>query len=225
MNKKTMLLGGVLAAAFSLPGIASATMLLDTGIPTGSGGPAELGTASWSAAEFAAPAGTDVLSLSAYLSANDTGAPNDTFTFAIYSASSFLNVRSSQLTPTALATAVATYEGGTGWTTAAVNWTAPTVATGGSDDYWLALEVIGTDHTNGLDLPQETSGTTGTVPALGFATLSGGKFTESGALPIGLEVSTTPPVPLPPAVWLLGSGLLGLALLSRRKPSQNLVAA
>ncbi len=223
MNRKTMLLGGVLAAAFLSPGIASATLLLDTGIPGGTGGPAVLSSASWSAAEFAAPAGTDVLSLSAYLSANETGAPGDTFTFDIYSASSFINVRSSQLAP--LATAVATYEGGTGWTTAAVSWTAPAVAQGGSDDYWLAVEVTGSNHTNGLDLPLESSSTTGTVPALGFATLSGGKFTQSGALPIGLEVSTTPPVPLPPAVWLLGSGLLGLALLSRRKPSQNLVAA
>jgi hypothetical protein len=225
MNRKTMLLGGVLAAAFLSPGIASATLLLDTGIPGGTGAPAVLSTASWSAAEFAVPAGTDVLSLSAYLSANETGAPGDTFTFAIYSASSFIGARSSQLPSLVLATAVATYEGGTGWTTTAVNWTAPAVAQGGSDDYWLALEVTGTDQTNGLDLPQETSLTTGTAPALGFATLSGGKFTETGALPIGLEVSTTPPVPLPPAVWLLGSGLLGLALLSRRKPSQNLAAA
>jgi hypothetical protein len=223
MNKKTTLLGGVLAATFLLPGIASASFLLDTGTPTGTGGPAELGTASWSAVEFAAPTGTDVLSLSAYLAANDTGAPNDTFTFAIYSASSFIGVRSSQLAP--LATAVATYAGGTGWTTAALDWTAPAVAAGGSDDYWLALEVTSSNHTNGLDLPQEASSSTGTVHALGFATLSGGKFTESGALPIGVEVSTTPPVPLPPAVWLFGSGVLGLALLARRKPSQNLLAA
>jgi hypothetical protein len=223
MNKKTTLLGGVLAATFLLPGIAGATMLLDTGIPNGSGGPAELGTASWSAAEFAAPAGTDVLSLSAYLSANDTGVSGDTFTFAIYSASSFIGVRSSQLAP--LATAVATYEGGTGWTTAGVNWIAPAVAQGGSDDYWLALEVTSTNRTNGLDLPQETSSTTGTMPALGFATLSSGKFTETGALRIGVEVSTTPTVPLPPAVWLFGSGVLGLALLSRRKPWGNLLAA
>jgi len=211
MNKKTTLLGGVLAAAFLLPGIAGATMLLDTGSPTGTGGPAELSTVSWSAAEFAAQAGQNVLSLSAYLTAG-LGEPGDTFSFDIYSNSSFIGVRSGQLAP--VATVTATYEAN-GWTTAAVNWT-PT----SSGDYWVALEVTGSDHTNGLDLPQEASYTTGTVSALAFATLSSGKFTESGALPIGLEVSTTPPVPLPPAVYLLGSGLLGLALLRRRKPAE-----
>ena len=70
MNRKTTLLGGALAAAvLLLPGVASATLLLDTGNPTGTGGPAELVTASWSAAEFAAQPGENVLSLSAYLSA------------------------------------------------------------------------------------------------------------------------------------------------------------
>jgi hypothetical protein len=55
--------------------------------------------------------------------------------------------------------------------------------------------------------------------------LSGGKFTESGALPIGVEVTAASPVPVPPAVWLFGSGLLGLAVFSRRKPMQDFAAA
>jgi len=222
MNRKTTLLGGALAAVvLLLPGVASATLLLDTGTPTGTGGPAELGTASWSAAEFAALPGENVLSLSAYLSPG-LGASGDTFTFAIYSDSVFLSARSSQLPGDVLASATATYEGGTGWTTAGVNWTAPSSADG---DFWVAVEVTSGDHTNGLDLPLESSNKTGTAPAINFATLSGGKFTESGALPIGLEVSTTPPVPLPPAVYLFGSGLLGLGLLRRRKPTENWGAA
>ena len=222
MNRKTTLLGGALAAVvLLLPGVASATLLLDTGTPTGTGGPAELGTASWSAAEFAAQPGENVLSLSAYLSPG-LGASGDTFTFAIYSDSAFLGVRSTQLAGDVLASATATYAGGTGWTSAAVNWTAPS---SGDGDFWVAVEVTGSNHTNGLDLPLESSNTTGTAPAINFATLSGGKFTESGALPIGLEVSTTPPVPLPPAVYLFGSGLLGLGLLRRRKPTENWGAA
>jgi hypothetical protein len=51
------------------------------------------------------------------------------------------------------------------------------------------------------------------------------KFTESGALPIGVEVTAASPVPVPPAVWLFGSGLLGLAVFSRRKPMQDFAAA
>jgi hypothetical protein len=222
MIKRTTLVGGALAAAFLLPGIASATMLLDTGIPANPNGPAViLSASSWSAAEFSAAAGADVTSLSAYVTqGTGPGQPGDTFTFDIYSNSAFINTRSGQLVP--LATATATYEAD-GWTTAAVNWIAPGTQ-GTSSDFWVALEVSSTTQTKGLDLPEESSNLTGTVPALGFATLSGGKFTETGALPIGVEVTAASPVPLPPAVWLLGSGLLGLAVFARRKPTQDLGA-
>ena len=222
MNKTTTLLGGAFTAAFLLPGIASATMLLDTGTPANTSGPAAiLSTSSWSAAEFAATAGEDITSLAAYVTqGTGPGQPGDTFTFDIYSNSAFLNVRSGQLVP--LATGTATYEAD-GWTSAAVNWIAPGTL-GTSSNYWVALEVSSTTQTKGLDLPEESSNATGAVPALGFATLSGGKFTETGALPIGVEVTAASPVPLPPAVWLLGSGLLGLAVFARRKPAQDLGA-
>ena len=224
MNRKTTLLGGAIAAAVLLaPGVSGATMLLDTGIPNLNGPAASLSTVSWSAAEFVAQAGEDVTSLSAYVTAGDgKGKPGDSFTFDIYSASSFIGVRTGQL-GTPLATATATYEND-GWTTAAVNWITPGAA-GTSADYWVALEVSSTSMTNGLDLPEETSNLTGTVPAAGFATLSSGKFTTSGALPIGIEVTATSPVPLPPAAWLFGSGLFGLGLLRRRKPVENWGAA
>jgi hypothetical protein len=101
-----------------------------------------------------------------------------------------------------------------------LDWTATT-----SGDYWVALEVSSTTQTKGLDLPLESSNTTGTAPALAFATLSGGKFTESGALPIGVEVTAASPVPVPPAAWLFASGLLGLAVFGRRKPVQDFVVA
>jgi hypothetical protein len=45
---------------------------------------------------------------------------------------------------------------------------------------------------------------------VGTASLSASGLTLTGA-------SSPPPVPLPPAVWLLGSGLLGLAGVARRK--------
>jgi hypothetical protein len=216
MNRKTTLPGGALAAIVLLvPGVSGATMLLDTGIPNINGPAAELSTVSWSAAEFAAQAGEDVTSLSAYVTAGDgKGKSGDSFTFDIYSAGSFINVRTGQL-GAPLATATATYEND-GWTTAAVNWITPGLA-GTSADYWVALEVSSTSMTNGLDLPEELSNSTGTAPALGFATLSSGKFTTNGALPIGIEVTATSPVPLPPAVWLFASGLLGLGLRPRHR--------
>jgi len=104
-----------------------------------------------------------------------------------------------------------------GWNTTAVNWT-PT-ATG---DYWLALQVSAPTQTKGLDLPGETSAVTGTAPALGFAYLGSGtnsEYTTLGAPSIGLEVTAASPVPLPPALWLLGSGILGLGSMVRRRRS------
>jgi hypothetical protein len=222
MNRKTTLLGGALAAAvLLLPGVASATFLLDTGNPTGTGGPAVLNSSSWVAAEFSAAAGQEITTVAAYLAdgidqPGTTAAPV-TFTFDIYSSSGFTGRSGSRILETS---AVGTFTVNGGWNSAVVDWT-PTV----SGDYWLALQVSPTGQTNGLDLPLESSNATGTASAIAFARLGSGtssEYTLSGALPVGLEVSA---VPVPAAVWLLGSGLLGLGLVVRRKPTVNWGAA
>jgi hypothetical protein len=220
MNKKLTLIGGAFAAAtLLLPGIASASYVLDTGTPDGSGGPSTvLNSAQWVAAEFYATAGETITSLSAYLLGAGTNVPNvNTFSFDIYSGTNF-NGRSTSRT--LLQPVTATYEGD-GWNTATLNWTVPTTG-----DYWLALQVGGTAQaTNGLYLPTEPSTSTGTVPALGFAYLNsntGGKFLTTGAPTFGVEVSA---VPLPTGFWLLASGLLGLGavmgLQHTRRKSQS----
>jgi len=53
--------------------------------------------------------------------------------------------------------------------------------------------------------------TPGTYSQIGTVTLS------SAGLNIAESTNSTPPVPLPAAVWLLGSGLLGLTGVARRK--------
>jgi hypothetical protein len=225
MNRKTTLLGGALAAAvLLLPGVASATLILDTGTPptTGTAGPALLNSSSWVAAEFSATAGEDITSVSAFLADGiDQAGSGATFTFDIYSNSNFINGRSTSRTlATPAITGTFTVDG---WNTATLNWI-PTV----SGNYWLALQVSSSTQTDGVDLPLESSNSTGTAPALAFARLGSGTSNEyvlSGALPVGLEVTATPPVPLPPAVYLFGSGLLGLGLLRRRKPTENWGAA
>jgi hypothetical protein len=66
-----------------------------------------------------------------------------------------------------------------------------------------------------LTLPQTAGG--GTAPALAFAFNSGGGYATAGALPFGVQVDATTPVPLPAAVWLLGTGLVGLGSRARRR--------
>jgi hypothetical protein len=208
MNMKTLAIAGAAAALLS-PGLASASFILDTGTPTGSGGPVQLTALQWFAGEFAITAAeTDqTYALSAYLT-EGAGQPGDTFTFDVYAAGTGFTARSSQReAPTFTSTGTFTANG---WNFSNTNWT-PTAA----GSYWLALQVSSPTDTPGLDLPLEASATTGTAAALGFAVAgSSGQYAASNASPIGLEIST---VPLPPALWLLGSGLLALGTAARRR--------
>jgi hypothetical protein len=208
MNMKTLAIAGAAAALLS-PGLASASFILDTGTPTGTGGPEVLSASQWLAGEFAVTtAETDqAYALSAYLT-EGAGQPGDTFTFDVYAAGSGFTARAAQReAPVFTATGTFTANG---WNFSNTDWT-PTAA----GSYWLALQVSSTTDTHGLDAPVEASASTGTVPALGFAFApSSGQYTTSGASPIGLEVTA---VPLPAALWLFGSGLLSLGTMARRR--------
>jgi hypothetical protein len=214
----TSICAAVAAIALS-PSIANASFVLDTGTPTSTSGPVVLNASQWLAGEFSVAAGEDITSLSAYLT-QGAGQVGDTFSFDIYSNSGFINGRSygNSLVYSATGTFTAN-----GWNTTAVNWV-PT-STG---NYWLALQLTSANtnsitHSSraesGLDAPVETSATTGTVQALGFAYLGSGtlgQYTTAGASPIGLQINAAP-VPLPAAVWLLGSAVAGLGAMRRRK--------
>ena len=210
MKKIQLTLIALTAAAALVPGIASASVLLDTGTPPppSSTGPQPmvLNKTDWWAAEFTVGAGETITQLAAYLT-QGVGQPEDTFTWALYTQS---GISLGTGRPTALETISGTFDPTTsGWSVTDVDWT---VAPG---DYWIAMQVSSTSQTRGLDLPVETSATTGTVPALGFAFAgSTGRYSQSST-GVGLEVSA---VPLPAAALLFGSGLLGLGTtLGRRR--------
>jgi hypothetical protein len=207
---KTTILAAALAAVALLPGIASASFILDTGTPTGSGA-ALLNTNAFVAGEFSVQKGETITQLAAYLT-QGVGQPGDTFIFDIYAAGSGFTARSSQREIPALS-AVGTFTAN-GWNSTSVNWTAPDTAS-----YWLALQLDPTSSSSGLDLPFETVGSTGSVPALGFAFAGAShQYSVANSLQpgVGLEVSVAP-VPLPAAVWLLLSGLSAALPMARRR--------
>lgn len=196
------------AAAFSLVAayshVASATTLLDTGVPQGTSYPI-LNSNQWFAAEFAATAGEKVTQLAAYLEHN-TGGQGTAFTFDIYTGTGFTGRN-----PTAVLeySVGATFEAG-GWNSAAANWTVPTTG-----NYWVVLEI----NSSALDLVTETSTTTGTVHALAFAdtTTSSHVFATETNDPFGIQVTAVPE----PSTWamlLLGFG--GLGLMTYRRKTQ-----
>lgn len=202
--RKTIALALALAALE--PAVSCAdTLILDTGVPSGSSS-VVLNKTDWYAVEFYATAGETIDQLSAYLTPGVGGA-GSTFTWDIYSSTAFTGANRAA----ALYSTPGTFEinADDPWNHTTADWTATT-----SGYYWVALQV-GTGGTAGLDLLTEASSTTGTVPASGFAYAgTNGRYSTTGAPAIGVEVSA---VPLPAAVWLLGSGLMGFSLVGRRR--------
>src|SRR5579859_1400553 len=93
-------------------------------------------------------------------------------------------------------------------------WDPTTLLTNASNWYLngppTAISGTGSATLYGVTSPGSTSTTPVTVTTLGTVTLGANGLTFS---------ASSPPVPLPAAVWLLGSGLLGLVGIGRRKAS------
>jgi hypothetical protein len=196
----------LMLAMSMLPVVSKAAFVLDTGTPTGTGGPLIVSSSQFLAGEFSVTAGEDITQLSAYL-ASATGNGNSLI-FDIYSGT-FIG---SHAAKTLIDSTTATFSGTTGWTSANVNWVVP--ATG---NYWFVIQGNGVGTT--FDAPLETSTTTATVPAVEFASSSNsGSAFSSLASGIGLEVSVIVPEP---ATYgsIAGAGLLAFAVCTPRRQS------
>jgi hypothetical protein len=194
---KTVVMGALTAACLAPLG-AHAAFVLDTGTPT-AGLASALNESSYSAAEFALGSSETITSIQAYVTA-PSDQPGATFTLALYSAADF----GGRSPPVFSGQATYQQDGWTGLTNLDITGLA-------AGDYWAAVEVQGidlggSDTAIGLALPQFARGS---VPALAYALNDGSGYTSAGASSIGMQVEVAP-VPLPGALLLLGSGLLGV---------------
>ena len=83
----------------------------------------------------------------------------------------------------------------------------------------LALTLIGSDN---FILGLSTDGGTNWLPDTSITALGANAYrvafsTGNNVTEVDVRVVMTNPVPVPPAVWLFGSGLLGLVGIARRK--------
>jgi len=195
---------GILAAALLGPGMANASLVIDTGTPPAGVTPMVLDGNDYYAAEFNLSTTSLINSVSAYMLAG-LDSPGATYTIAIYADP----ITSHNVT--ADYTVQGTYQAD-GWNTTS---TSGLNFVEGPGNYWVALEVGASDSAMGLNLPLGQAGA-GTAPALAFAFNSGSGYTTVGAMPFGIQVDASP-VPLPAAIWLLGSGIAGIGAFARRR--------
>ena len=192
---KTVVMGALTAACLAPLG-AHAAFILDTGTPTGAGFPVTLDGNDYYAAEFALGSSQAITSIQAYVTAGGDQ-PGATFTVALYSASDFGGRNSS---PVFAEQATYQQDGWTGLTNLNITGLA-------AGDYWAARRSGSGRFSDGSGVTAAVTG--GSVPALAYALNAGGGYTSVGATSIGMQVEVAP-VPLPGALLLLGSGLLGV---------------
>jgi len=182
----------------------ASTLLVDTGVPTGTGFPVSLNSGQWLASEFSTPGEVSVTSIEAYILADNGNPDSATFTITVYQ-------NAANNTPDTVDPAVfsqqATYTAD-GWNgLSGINVDLP------AGSYWVAFEVgPNGDTLQGL-LPVPSSNPLTT--AFYDGTSTGGYTVLSGSnYSFGVQIAA---VPVPPSVLLFASGLLAAGRLGKRR--------
>lgn len=205
--KKSRLLGAVLACLiFSID--ASASYIVDTGPGDATAGGHSVTTSQWLAGQFTITDSYTLTSVEGWFYA-----PNDgTATAAIYSDNGtgvpVNELYHQQVLLDSPSSGVNAWDGAYG-----LDWGLA------SGTYWLAFELRTGDTFSGA-MPSGTGtfGNGAPNPLDDYARWSDiwGWLEQSPSLALGMRISADP-VPVPPAVWLFGSGLIGLIGVARRK--------
>jgi hypothetical protein len=189
--KKLRLLG-ILCVCILFAGKSYASLIVDTGPGQGVGG-VVLDSEQWIAGQFNISDAYTISSVEGWLSGAGT------FTTALYTDNG-AGVPEVELYSEQFLSETEAY----GWNGAyGLDWTLP------SGTYWLAFEVRAGDTGAGA-MPQNAP-----LPLADYAFTGQGSWQpDISAIGVGMRISA---VPIPPALWLFGSGLLGLVGISRRK--------
>lgn len=210
MKKKIFLwIAAILVAPIFYP-VANAALIIDTGPGAATGGAALVSSATgglnqWLAAKFELNSAQYITDIAGWV--DSTGQTGKLFTISVYGGGGEIPDPSNLLY---INQATVTGSGGGGWEGYHINWGNGLELAAGS--YWLGFEVRSGDTYAG-SMPGGSS-----FPLLDEAYNNYGYWVGSDNLDLGIRISGNQvPVPLPPALWLLGSGLLGLIGMSRHK--------
>jgi hypothetical protein len=190
-------------AILTLPGIASAQFLLDTGTPTQFTSPLSVSSASSYGVEFSLTAGESLQQIALYLTPGSQNYQNQYLTLNLY------NVNLTTATNPSVLQSFQLQYTASGWNSTATSYVAPATGT-----YWLTVQTASSGYT--LDAPEEATQPTGTVPAIEFAVKGTRTYTVNNSASFGIQIGTAPE----PSSWALGLLAFGflafLGIRSRR---------
>jgi hypothetical protein len=187
-------------AALTLPGMASAQFLLDTGTPTQFTSPLSVSTASSYGVEFSLTSGESLQQIALYLTPGTGNYQNQFLTLNLY------DVNLTTATSPSVLTSFQLQYTASGWNSLTTSYVAPVTG-----NYWITVQPSSSGYS--FDAPEEATQPTGTVPAIEFAVKGTRTYAVNNSASFGIEIGAVPE----PSSWALGLLAFGfLAFLGVR---------
>lgn len=199
MNKSRLL--GALCACLMFAGNAQAVSIVDTGAGSTTSGGSSLNSGQWQAGQFTIANSYTVTSVEGWLGKTVEG----NVTAAIYTDNGtgvpISELFSQQFLLDNPSSGNNTWDGAFG-----LSWALA------SGTYWLSFEVRSGDTGQGY-MPENLDGAPN--PLADYAIWNGSQWiSQDSSRALGMRINA---IPIPAAIWLFGSGLLGLVGIARKK--------